>query len=75
MGREGIGMNLPTFFNIDLYTDALCKIENEMHKDYRYSQLSSCGSYYVLTTLEVHLIVISTIVEVTKHNKYWYISF
>ena len=46
-----------------------------MHKDYRYSQLSSCGSYYVLTTLEVHLIVISTIVEVTKHNKYWYISF
>ena len=48
MCREGMGMNLLTFFNIDLYRDALCKIENEMHKDYRYSQLSSCGSYYVL---------------------------
>ena len=72
MCREGRGMNLPTFFNIDLYRDTL---EKEMHKDYRYSQLSSCGSYYVLTLLEVHLIVISTIVEVTKQNKYWYISF
>ena len=43
-----MGVNLPTFFNIDLYRDALYKIENEMHEDYRYSQLSSCGSYYVL---------------------------
>ena len=75
MCREGRGMNLSTFFNIDLYRDALCKIANEVHKDYRHSQLSSCGSYYVLTTLEVHLILISTIVEVIKHNKYWHISF
>ena len=51
------------------------KSKTKCIKTIRYSQLSSCGSYYVLTTLEVHRIVISTIVEVTKYNKYWYISF
>ena len=30
-------MNLLTCFNIDGYRDALCKIGNEMHSDYRYS--------------------------------------
>ena len=30
-------MNLRTFFNIDGYRDALCKIRNEMYSDYRYS--------------------------------------
>ena len=35
-------MNLFTCFNIDRYRDALCKIGNEMHSNYRYSQLSSC---------------------------------
>ena len=30
-------MNLLTYFNIDGYRDALCKIGNEMHSDYRYS--------------------------------------
>ena len=36
-------MNLLTCFNIDRYRDALCKIGNEMHSDYRYTQLSSCA--------------------------------
>ena len=30
-------MNLLTCINIDEYRDALCKIGNEMHSDYRYS--------------------------------------
>ena len=30
-------MNLLTCFNIGGYRDALCKIGNEMHSDYRYS--------------------------------------
>ena len=30
-------MNLLTSLNIDGYGDALCKIGNEMHRDYRYS--------------------------------------
>ena len=30
-------MNLLTCFNIDGYRDALCKIGNEMHSDYRYT--------------------------------------
>ena len=30
-------MNLLTCFNIDGYRDALCKIGNKMHSDYRYS--------------------------------------
>ena len=30
-------MNLRTCFNIDGYRDALFKIGNEMHSDYRYS--------------------------------------
>ena len=30
-------MNLLTFFNIEGYRDALCKIGNEMNSDYRYS--------------------------------------
>ena len=30
-------MNLLTCFNIDRYRDALCKIGNEMHSNYRYS--------------------------------------
>ena len=30
-------MNLLTYFNIDGYRDALCKIGNEMHSDYKYS--------------------------------------
>ena len=34
-------MNLITYFNIDLYRDALCKIGNEMYDDHRYSQ--SCA--------------------------------
>ena len=33
-------MNLLTCFYIDLYRDALCKIGNKMHNDYRYSELS-----------------------------------
>ena len=39
MCREGQVTNLLICFNIDPYRDALCKIENDMHNDYRYSQL------------------------------------
>ena len=43
MCLKGRGANLLTCFNIDRYRDALCKIGNKMHNDYRYSQLSSCA--------------------------------
>ena len=36
-GKCGIYLNLLTCINIDEYRDALCKIGNEMHSDYRYS--------------------------------------
>ena len=36
-------MNLLTYFNIDLYRDALCKIGNEMYDDHRFCQLSPCA--------------------------------
>ena len=35
LGREGY--ESASFFNIDLYRDALCKIGNGMHNDHRYS--------------------------------------
>ena len=67
MCREGLGMNLLTCFNIDLYRDALCKIENDMHSDYRYVQLDDLRFILcVLSCLVVHLIVISAIVDVTQ---------
>ena len=64
---EGRGMNLLTCFNIDLYRDALCKIENDMHNDCRYVQLDDLRFILcVLLCLVVHLIVISAIVDVTQ---------
>ena len=40
---KGQGMNLLTCFNTDLYRVVLCKTGNGMHKDLKYSQLSSCA--------------------------------
>ena len=62
-----VGTNLLTCFTIDLYKDALCKIENDMHNDYRNGELDVLWFILcVFPCLVVRLIVISAIAEVTQ---------
>ena len=46
-------MNLLTCLNIDGYSDALCKIGNEMHSDYRYSHSRLAHTSAVRTAAKV----------------------
>ena len=42
-------MNLLTCFTIDGYRDALCKIGNEIHSDYRHSHFRLAGTSAIRT--------------------------